>query len=147
VSTVSELVPHSPQDYESVKVSLESSERIRKQQKELINLLQRSHSLAVASDSGSVLSFNSISTISHHGGDGSGGVGNQHNGHTGSRVTEVSSASFAAENREWYASVLFPSFTLLVPRTSLALQRKQDRFSLSLCLLFCHASQVEIVHR
>jgi hypothetical protein len=79
------------QDYESVKVSLESSERIRKQQKELINLLQRSHSLAVASDSGSVLSINSISTISH--------VGN--NGHADSRGTDVSSASFAAENREW----------------------------------------------
>jgi hypothetical protein len=88
-----------PQDYESVKVSLESSERIRKQQKELINLLQRSHSLAVASDSGSVLSFNSMSSISHHGG------GGNHNGHADSRATDVSSASFAAENREWYAYV------------------------------------------
>jgi uncharacterized protein YlxW (UPF0749 family) len=76
---------HLKQEYESVKVSLESSERIRKQQKELINLLQKSHSIAVASDAGSVLSINSISTISH--------AGNRH---------DVSSASFAAENREWY---------------------------------------------
>ena len=33
---------HTTQDHELVQVSLESSERIRKQQKELINLLQRS---------------------------------------------------------------------------------------------------------
>jgi len=84
---------HLRQDYESVKVSLESSERIRKQQKELINLLQKSHSIAVAGDSGSVMSFNSISTISH----GGGGGGN----HEGRTALDVSSASFAAENREW----------------------------------------------
>lgn len=71
-------------------MSLESSERIRKQQKELINLLQKSHSIAVAGDTSSVLSFNSISSISHAGNNGESKMG-----------VDVSSASFAAENREW----------------------------------------------
>lgn len=75
---------HLKQEFESVKVSLESSERIRKQQKELINLLQKSHSIAVAGDASSVLSFNSISTISQ-----------------GGNHQDMSTASFAAENREW----------------------------------------------
>lgn len=46
------------QDHESLRISLESSERIRKQQKELITLLQRSHS--VNTDNMSVTSFASI---------------------------------------------------------------------------------------
>ena len=74
-------------------MSLESSERIRKQQKELINLLQRSHSIAVASDTGSVISFNSISTISHK------GEGADHS--SSRRAADLSSASLAAENRAW----------------------------------------------
>jgi len=73
-------------------VSLESSERIRKQQKELINLLQRSHSIgAVASDTGSILSFNSISSI-----------GEAPANTSSRRAADLSSASLAAENREWY---------------------------------------------
>lgn len=51
---------HTAQDNEALKVSLESSERIRKQQKELVVLLQRSNAVA----DNSVLSFgNSVSTI------------------------------------------------------------------------------------
>ncbi|KAJ1431803.1 hypothetical protein B484DRAFT_448202 [Ochromonadaceae sp. CCMP2298] len=75
---------HLRQDCESLKISLESSERIRRQQKELIALLQRSHSIASngvsnagtggdrtgggGGDGGSVMSFNSfnsLSSISH----------------------------------------------------------------------------------
>ena len=44
---------HLKQDHDSLRVSFESSERIRKQQKELINLLQRSHSVVNGSVSGS----------------------------------------------------------------------------------------------
>ena len=51
------------QDNESLKISLESSERIRQQQKELITVLQKSH--AMMSESNSVASFNSISSLSH----------------------------------------------------------------------------------
>ena len=87
------LIPtYCTQDYESIRVSLESSERIRKQQKELINLLQRSHSIgAVASDTGSILSFNSISSI-----------GEAPANTSSRRAADLSSASLAAENREWY---------------------------------------------
>lgn len=45
-----------------MKISLESSERIRKQQKELINMLQRSNSLAEAS----VISLNSNASFSNY---------------------------------------------------------------------------------
>jgi hypothetical protein len=91
------------QDYDSVKASLESSERIRKQQKELINLLQRSHSIgtaaaAAAGDAASVLSFNSISTISvkgDHGSHGSVDPGYKIDRHS------VTAADIAVENREW----------------------------------------------
>lgn len=51
---------HLKQDIESLKLSLESSERIRKQQKELISLLQKSNAV---SDNISIASLNSISTI------------------------------------------------------------------------------------
>ena len=51
---------HLKQDHESLRISLESSERIRKQQKELIHLLQRSQSVT---DNMSVSSINSISSI------------------------------------------------------------------------------------
>ena len=47
------------QDYDSLKVSYESSERIRNQQKELISLLQQSHSFVT--DSSSVISLASFS--------------------------------------------------------------------------------------
>jgi hypothetical protein len=49
------------QDHDALKVSLESSERIRLQQKELITVLQKSHNMMSES---SVISFNSLSTIS-----------------------------------------------------------------------------------
>ena len=75
-------------------MSLESSERIRKQQKELINLLQRSHAIGVASDAGSIISFNSISTISHNKGEVQHTSGSRRN-------ADLSSASLAAENQEW----------------------------------------------
>lgn len=52
------------QDNDALRVSLESSERIRVQQKELIAILQKSH--AMISES-SVVSFNSMSSISHKG--------------------------------------------------------------------------------
>lgn len=78
---------HLKQDHESLKISLESSERIRKQQKELINLLQRSHSVA---DLSSVVSFNSIST----------NVTPIDNKSISSNIT-FSSSALAAENRPW----------------------------------------------
>lgn len=55
------------QDYEALKTSFESSERIRLQQKELIQVL-RSSNLGVESSAASV---QSISSISQKGGDGS----------------------------------------------------------------------------
>jgi len=78
---------HLKQDHESLRISLESSERIRKQQKELINLLQRSHSVA---DLSSVVSFNSIST----------NVTPIDNKSISSNIT-FSSSALAAENRPW----------------------------------------------
>ena len=54
------MYDHLKQDYESLKVSLDSSERIRKQQKELIHMLQRSHG---AVDNVSVSSQNSVSSL------------------------------------------------------------------------------------
>ena len=110
------------QDYESIKVSLESSERIRKQQKELINLLQRSHSIGVAAatgasvgagaggiggklvhggmgagDTASVMSFNSLSTISQKGEGFHSGAGN--------RFNAEQTPSIILENKEWLVSM------------------------------------------
>lgn len=51
---------------------MESSERIRKQQKDLINLLQRSHSITTASttnsngDASSIVTFNSAASSIPH---------------------------------------------------------------------------------
>lgn len=73
---------HLKQDHESLQISLDSSERIRKQQKELIHVLQRSHSV---SDN---ISIKSISTIGSHV---SGNISAQHSMTT----------SLAAENRSW----------------------------------------------
>ncbi|RYG97837.1 hypothetical protein EON65_52250, partial [archaeon] len=53
------------QDNESLKFSLESSERLRVQQKELIHMLQKSQ--ALRGDHNSMASFRSISSISHKG--------------------------------------------------------------------------------
>lgn len=49
------------QDHEAVKTSLESSERIRLQQKELIQILQRTNNIAGDSSIASVQSISSIS--------------------------------------------------------------------------------------
>jgi len=54
------MYEHLKQDHESLRISLESSDRIRKQQKELIQLLQRSHSIV---DNNSICSVNSYSSI------------------------------------------------------------------------------------
>lgn len=78
---------HLKQDHESLRISLESSERIRKQQKELINLLQRSHSVA---DLSSVVSYNSISTNATP-------IDSKS---ISSNIT-FSSSALAAENRPW----------------------------------------------
>jgi hypothetical protein len=51
-------------DHESLKMSFQSCERIRIQQKELIDVLQKSQVL-MGGDNGSVMSFNSVSSISH----------------------------------------------------------------------------------
>jgi hypothetical protein len=50
------------QDHDALKVSFESSERIRVQQKELIAVLQKSNHLM--SESNSVVTMNSLSSIS-----------------------------------------------------------------------------------
>lgn len=50
------------QDNDALRISLESSERIRNQQKELIIVLQKSNAMIGES---SILSFNSMSSISH----------------------------------------------------------------------------------
>ncbi len=54
-------------DHESLKISFQSCERIRIQQKELIDVLQRSQVLVggTVGDNGSIASFNSVSSISH----------------------------------------------------------------------------------
>jgi hypothetical protein len=49
------------QDHEALKTSLDSSERIRFQQKELIQVLQRSNNMGVDSSAASVQSISSIS--------------------------------------------------------------------------------------
>ena len=54
------MYEHLKQDHESLRISLESSDRIRKQQKELIQLLQRSHSIV---DNNSICSVNSYSSL------------------------------------------------------------------------------------
>jgi len=87
IGRIKALYEHLKQDHESLRISLESSERIRKQQKELINLLQRSHSVA---DLSSVVSFNSIST----------NVTPIDNKSISSNIT-FSSSALAAENRPW----------------------------------------------
>ena len=69
-----------------MRISLESSERIRKQQKELIHLLQKSHSLSDSANA-SVLSMNSLqslSTISHRDG-----------------YESLTPSVIAAENKSW----------------------------------------------
>lgn len=86
---------HLVQDHEAVKISLESSERIRKQQKALIDLLQRTshmtHGSSLNGDSASVQSYNS------YGGQSASTT------QTGNSVyTPVSySQALAAENKEW----------------------------------------------
>ena len=67
------------QDNDALRISLESSEKIRKHQKELIYMLQKSHSLA---DTASNLSIASVSTISQ-------------------RDALSITPSIAAENRQW----------------------------------------------
>ena len=80
---------HLKQDHDSLRISLDSSERIRKQQKDLIALLQRSSSVA---DNASLdISMNSGS------GSGSASVSIASVGVSGS----VSSRTLAAENRPW----------------------------------------------
>lgn len=83
---------HLRQDHDAVRISLESSERIRKQQKALIDLLQKTAS--TMSDTASVGSYSS----SQYGGgnsiiNGSVSTMNSHHGYSGN--------SQAAENREW----------------------------------------------
>ena len=71
------------QENDSLKTSLESSERIRVQQKELIHLLQKTNSIG---DAISITSVGSISTIPSDKGN----------------ASAVSlSPSIAAENRSW----------------------------------------------
>ena len=84
---------HLRQDHDALRISLESSERIRKQQKALIDLLQKSHS-AHMSDSASVGSYSSSQYGSGGGGGGGGGGGS---------ISSNNSRpySLAAENREW----------------------------------------------
>jgi hypothetical protein len=87
IGRIKALYEHLKQDHESLRISLESSERIRKQQKELISLLQRSQSVT---DLSSVVSFNSISTNATP----------IENRSISSNVT-FSSSALAAENRPW----------------------------------------------
>jgi hypothetical protein len=87
IGRIKALYEHLKQDHESLRISLESSERIRKQQKELISLLQRSQSVT---DLSSVISFNSISTNATP----------IENRSLSSNVT-YSSSALAAENRPW----------------------------------------------
>ena len=56
------MYEHLKQDHESLRISLESSDRIRKQQKELIQLLQRSHSIVDNNSTCSVNSYSSLAT-------------------------------------------------------------------------------------
>lgn len=71
LQTAYETLKH---DHESLKVSFQSCERIRIQQKELIDVLQRSQVLlgggATGGENASIASFNSMSTISHTAGGG-----------------------------------------------------------------------------
>ena len=91
---------HLAQDHEAVKISLESSERIRKQQKALIDLLQRTshmtHGSSINGDAASVQSYNSY------------GAQSASTTQTGnSTYTPVSySHAVAAENKEWCGSQL-----------------------------------------
>jgi len=83
---------HLRQDHDALRISLESSERIRKQQKALIDLLQKSHT--TISDSASVGSYSSSQYGAGGGGGGSVSTAN-------SRPYSLSSQVVAAENREW----------------------------------------------
>ena len=85
---------HLRQDHEALRISLESSERIRKQQKALIDLLQKSS--ITMSDAASVGSY---SSSQYGGGGGSRGGGSVST--TNSRAGSYSISSQAAENKEW----------------------------------------------
>jgi hypothetical protein len=103
------------QDHDALKVSLESSERIRLQQKELIAVLQKSHNMMSES---SVITFNSLSTISQRPemdslpGDRNGAKnGAEMADISGKKLSSQSDVSdFLSEQQKWY---LFLSFISL----------------------------------